>query len=93
MGQNQAAHPNSLAAGGSAGGKASDLLCFALCSVEAFDHHRSFDNYEYCSKEDMRAFEIQWAAETQAELISMSQAMGREAQRLRELLRSLGLVR
>lgn len=92
-GRNQAAHPNSLSAGGSAGGKASDILCFALCSVEAFDHHRAFDQYEYCKKEDMPIYEKLWARETQDLLIAKSQEPGREAMRLRETLRAVGLVK
>lgn len=89
----QAAHPNSLAAGGSAGGKASDLLCFPLCSVSGNDCHRKFDQYELCPKDEMPLYEVTWCASTQRALIHWSMHTGGEAARLRALLVKLGVAR
>lgn len=93
QGFSQAAHPNSDSSGAAGGKKASDLFVFPLCHVGANDCHRRFDHYELCSKAEMPFLEIQWLASTQAELMALSQEPGKEAQRLRDLLRSLGLVR
>lgn len=94
-GASQAAHPNSLEAGGSGGGKASDTLTFPLCCERggAPNCHREFDQYRLVSKADMPEFERRWAALTQERLIAKSLEPGREARMLRNLLMKLGLVR
>lgn len=62
----QAAHPN---AGKTKGVKANDLLCFPLCSVEGNDCHAGYDQYRFCSSEQMPERETLWAAWTQAALM------------------------
>lgn len=93
VGCSQAAHPNSLAAGGSGGGKASDILTFPLCCERARNCHREFDHYRLVPKADMPGVEERWAAETQMTLILLSQEPGKEAAALRRVLVAVGLVR
>lgn len=93
VGASQAAHPNSLAAGGSMGGKACDLLTFPLCCERGKNCHFRFDNYLLVTKQDMPEIERRWAGETQLALVLKSHEPGREAEKLRALLRKHGFVR
>lgn len=85
----QAAHPNSLEAGGSMGGKASDILAFPLCCERANSCHQKFDTYKLVKKADMPEVEKRWHAQTVDALILKSH----EDHKLRALLVKLGLVR
>lgn len=72
--------------------KTSDLTCWPGCGphdgIEGCHHYVS----RVMSKEERREFEKEAAAATILQLIVMSQETGREAGRLRKVLRDVGLV-